>query len=152
MARLGGVRRTYDVRLVSGDAARQRPQLSRANTPSDDSKGKDASRNPVSSAGALLGVHVTPLTSDMAERFQLREQVQGLVVTDVDEAGPSADILFDEAAGGPDIITAVNGRAVRTDAELRDALRGVGAGHIASLDTYNARNDTRAVVRIRLGN
>ena len=150
VARQGGVRRTYDVRLVSGDATAARPRIARANGQGNDANDKDASGNPVSSAGALLGVSVTPLTSDMAERFQLREQVQGLVVTDVNEAGPAADQLVDEAAGGPDIITAVNGRAVRTEAELRDALHSVGAGHIASLDIYNARNDTRRVERIRL--
>ncbi|HET7040891.1 MAG TPA: trypsin-like peptidase domain-containing protein [Gemmatimonadales bacterium] len=149
VARQGGVRRTYDVRLVSGDAA---PRIARANAGSgDDGKGKDASGNPVSNAGQLLGVSVTPLTSAMVDRFQLREQVQGLVVTDVDEAGPAADQLIDEAQGGPDIITAVNGRAVRNENDLRDALRSVGSGHVASLDIYNARSDTRRVERVRLG-
>ena len=152
VARQGGVRRTYDVRLISGDAAASRPRIARANgAGTDDANGKDASGNPVSNAGQLLGVTVTPLTSAMAERFQLREQVQGLVVTDVDQAGPAADQLLDESEGGPDIITAVNGRAVRTESDLRDALRTIGGGHVASLDIYNARNDSRRVERVRLG-
>ena len=153
VARQGGVRRTYDVRLVSGDAARTPRQISRAGGQGNsDDANKDAAGNPVNRAGALLGISVTPLTSDMAERFQLREPVQGLVITDVDQGGPSADQLADEADGGPDIITAVNGRTVKTENELRDALRSIGAGHIASLDLYNARSDTRRVERVRLGN
>jgi serine protease Do len=150
VARQGGVRRTYDVRLASADA-RTRAQISRADDQGDTPGDRDAAGNPAERAGALLGISVTPLTESMSERFQLRERVQGLVVTDVDEAGPAAQHLVDEAAGGPDIITAVNGRAMRTDADLRTALRAVGAGKVASLDIYNARTDARRIERVRLG-
>ncbi|MEP6744101.1 MAG: trypsin-like peptidase domain-containing protein, partial [Gemmatimonadota bacterium] len=137
VARQGGVRRTYDVRLISGDAA---ARITRANAAPDAGTGKDASGNPATSGSTLLGVTVTPLTSTLSERLELQNAVQGLMITDVDPAGPGAEHLFDEASGnGPDIIVAVNGRAVRTEAELRDALRTAGAGKIVSLDIYNAR-------------
>jgi serine protease Do len=152
VARQGGIRRTYDVRLVSAEA-RQRPQLSRAEpADAEDGAGKDASGNPVNAGGSLLGVRVTPLTSALSERLELQNPVQGLVITDVDPAGPAAEHLFDEASGsGPDIIVAVNGRVVKTEGELRDALRSAGAGKVASIDIYNARNDSRRMERVRLG-
>ena len=63
VARQGGVRRTYDVRLISGEA-RTRAQIARADDPDDDANGKDASGNPTTRANTLLGVSVTPLTND----------------------------------------------------------------------------------------
>ena len=150
VARQGGVRRTYDVRLISGEA-RTRAQIARADN-EDDRNGKDASGNPTTPANTLLGVSVTPLTSALSERLELQNHVEGVVITDVDPSGPAADKLFDEASGsGPDIIVAVNGHAVKTEGELRDALRAVGAGKIASLDIYNARSDSRRMERLRLG-
>lgn len=155
VARQGGVRRTYDVRLISGDAT-PRNRITRADdntgNRTEDATGKDASGNPVTASTSLLGVTVTPLTSTLSERLELRERVQGLVITDVDPAGPAAEKLFDEAGGnGPDIIVGVNGRAVKTEGELREALRSAGAGKVVSLDIYNARSDSRRMERVRLG-
>ena len=100
----------------------------------------------------LLGVTVTPLTPALSERLELQNPVTGVVITDVDQTGPAAERLFDQSSpAGPDIITAVNGRQVRTEAELRDALRSAGAGRVVSLDIYNARTDNRRIERVRLG-
>jgi len=151
VARQGGVHRTFDVRLISGEA-RTRGQIARADDSSSDGNGKDASGNPTAPANTLLGVSVTPLTAALSERLELQNHVEGVVITEVDPSGPAADKLFDEAGGsGPDIIVAVNGHAVRSESELRDALRSVGAGKIASLDIYNARSDSRRMERVRLG-
>ena len=148
VARQGGVRRTYDVRLISGEA-RDRQRIARAGDASADG-GKDAAGNPAQRN--LLGVTVTPLTPALSERLELQNEVSGVVITDVDQAGPAAERLFDQSSqSGPDIITAVNGRAVRTESELRDALRNAGAGKVVSLDLYNARTDTRRIERVRLG-
>ena len=149
VARQGGVRRTYEVRLISGDV-RQRQQISRANDGPNSGEGKDAQGNPVSTAGAMLGITVTPLTSAMSERYELQNPVQGLLITEVEEDGPAAEALLDVATTQPDIITAINGRAVRTERELRDALREAGAGKIVSVDVYNTRSDTRRIERVRL--
>ena len=149
VARQGGVRRTYEVRLISGEA-RARPQIARADDDGADGAGKDAAGNPVQRN--QLGVTVTPLTPSLAERLELQNEVTGLVITDIDQTGPAAERLFDQSSpSGPDISTAVNGRAVRTEAELRDALRSAGAGRVVSLDLYNARTDTRRIERVRLG-
>jgi serine protease Do len=150
VARQGGVRRTYDVRLISGDATARR-EISRAN-PTPEGEGKDAQGNPASSAHSLLGVRVTPLTDEMSEQYELRNPVQGLLVTEVDPTGPSAEALVDATNGQPDIITAVNGKGVRTERDLRDALREAGAGKIVSLDLYNTYTDRRRIERVRLGN
>jgi len=148
VARQGGVRRTYDVRLISGDV-RERSRIARADDPAG-SDGKDAAGNPAQRN--LLGVTVTPLTPGLSERLELQNEVAGVVITDVDQAGPAAEHLYDQTSqAGPDIITAVNGRAVRTESELRDALRNAGAGKVVSLDLYNARTDTRRIERVRLG-
>jgi serine protease Do len=149
VARQGGVRRTYNVRTVSAED-RSRAQIARADDPQQPEEEKDAAGNTVARGGAPLGITVTPLTEALTDRFQLRERVQGVVVLTVDPNGPTADVLLTEGRGGPDIIVAVNGRAVRTDAELKDALRQVGPGRIASLDLYNAQSDTRRVERVRL--
>ena len=148
VARQGGVRRTYDVRLISGDV-RERSRIARADDDPADN-GKDAAGNPA--PRNLLGVTVAPLTPGLSERLELQSEVSGLVITDVDPAGPAAERLLDQSArGGPDIITAVNGRAVRTENDLRDALRSAGAGKVVSLDIYNSRANSRRIERVRLG-
>ena len=55
------------------------------------------------------------------------------------------------SAGGPDIILSVEGKAVRTEADLRKALMAEKPGSIVTLRIYNARAQNRRVVRIRLG-
>ena len=128
---------------------RERSRIARADD-NTDGDGKDAAGNPA--PRNLLGVTVTPLTPALSERLELRNEVTGVVITDVDQAGPAAERLFAQPnEGGPDIITAVNGRAVRTEAELRDALRNAGAGKVVSLDIYNSRSDARRIERVRLG-
>jgi serine protease Do len=150
VARQGGVKRTYDVRLISGDA-RTRQEISRADDTPHAGAGKDAQGNPVSTAGALLGITVTPLTQAMSERYELQNPIQGLLVTEVEEDGPAAEgVLLGLDSNTPDVITAVNGRAVKTEGELRDALRQAGAGKIVSLDVYNTRSDARRIERVRL--
>jgi len=149
VARQGGVRRTYDVRLISGDAT-ERQRISRANTPAE-GEGKDAQGNPASSPLTLLGIRVTPLTDALSEQYELRNPVQGVVVTEVDPSGPAGEALLDVTTGQPDIITAVNGRNIKTERELRDALREAGSGKIVSLDVYNSHTDLRRIERVRLG-
>jgi serine protease Do len=143
VARRGGVRKTLTVRLTAA-ATTDSTKLAAGNG----AKGGDESK--VSSAGQLLGVKVRTLTSDLADEYQLKEQVQGVVVTDVDPNGPSAGYLVDEQGGGPDIITAVEGKPVKNEADLRKALTTAGPGAIVTLDVYNAQTDARRLTRVRL--
>jgi S1-C subfamily serine protease len=74
-----------------------------------------------------------------------------LIVTDVTPGGPAWEVLFDDPQrGGPDIILSVEGKPVRNEAELRNALRTEKAGSIVTLRIYNVRAQGRRVERIRL--
>ena len=143
VARRGGVRKTITVRLTAA-ATSDSTKLAAGNGKSNDAEPA------ASNAGQLLGVKVRTLTSDLADEYQLKEQVQGVVVTDVDPNGPSAGYLADEEAGGPDIITAVEGKPVKNDVDLRNALKAAGPGTIVTLDIYNAQTDARRLARVKL--
>jgi serine protease Do len=145
VARRGGARKTISVTLAASDNTVADKGGKSGDTPND--AGTDT-RN----AGALLGVTVQTLTPDLADRLQLQNEVQGAVVTDVDPNGPSAQYLRDQAAGGPDIITSVEGKEIHNAADLRSALKAAGPGAIVTLGLYDARSDTRRIQRIKLGN
>ena len=69
-----------------------------------------------------LGVTVQPLTPDLAAQLGLRRSTQGVVVMDIDPAGPAS-----EAGIQPDdVILEVNHQPVRSAAELRAALSRSG--------------------------
>ncbi|MGB7211125.1 MAG: Do family serine endopeptidase [Gemmatimonadales bacterium] len=143
VARRGGVRKVITVRLTASDSA---DTTKLAQTRGGSGGAAPAVRN----AGALLGISVRPLTPELADQYQLTDPIQGLVVTDVDPNGPSAQYLLDESAGGPDIITAVEGKPVKTETDLRNALKSAGSGSIVTLDLYNARTGARRLTRIKL--
>jgi len=66
-----------------------------------------------------LGIQVEPLTPAVAERLKLSGSTQGLVVRDVDPAGPAADAGIREN----DVIEEVNRQPVRSVADLRSAIQ-----------------------------
>jgi serine protease Do len=143
VARKGGVRKTYDVKLQSfpGNTA----------VASSRNGGRDEESNAAGAAVGKLGVTVAPVTRDDAAQFDLAPNQRGLLVTDVTAGGPSWNDLLDPDRGGPDIILEVEGRPVKTTAELRDAINGMKAGEIVSLRVYNTQTKARRVERIRLG-
>jgi serine protease Do/serine protease DegQ len=99
-----------------------------------------------------LGISVEPVTASISQQLQLPQGMRGLVVTDVTPGGPAWETLIDDPQrNGPDIILSVEGKPVRTEAELRNALKAEKAGSIVSLGIYNPRTQTRRVDRIRLG-
>jgi Do/DeqQ family serine protease len=73
-------------------------------------------------AGGRLGINAEPLTPETAAQLGLRRGTQGLVVTQVDPAGPAAQA----GVRTGDVIQEVNRQPVRTLAEVRDALRKSG--------------------------
>ncbi|HET8624117.1 MAG TPA: PDZ domain-containing protein, partial [Gemmatimonadales bacterium] len=97
-----------------------------------------------------LGVIVQPVTGAIAQELQLPSDARGLLVTDVTPGGPAWNLLFDEEAGGPDVIVAVEGKAVKTEAELRNALRAEPPGSVVTLRVYNPRQQSRRVERVRM--
>ncbi|HQR16774.1 MAG TPA: trypsin-like peptidase domain-containing protein [Gemmatimonadales bacterium] len=129
VARRGGVRKTYAVKLVALDA----PELAQADAgPPDDS---DAGPN--GTPMTALGIAVEPLKPADALELGLPRGTGGLVVVDVTPDGPSWDVLLPADAGGPpDIILSVEGTPVSTEADLRSALKQPGPGGIVSLEVY----------------
>jgi serine protease Do len=144
VARKGGVRKTFNVKL---QALNDQPQLAAADEGDSDEAG--------GSGGSMmnrLGVSVEPITPDIAQQLQLPNNMRGLVVTDVTPGGPAWETLFDDPQrNGPDIILSVEGKPVRTEAELRNALKAEKPGSIVTLGIYNPRAQGRRVERIKLG-
>jgi S1-C subfamily serine protease len=103
--------------------------------PADQESGAGSSGGP-ESRREQLGITVEPLTSDTAKQLGLRAGTQGVVVTDVDPAGPAA-----EAGIQPDdVILEVNRQPVRSGAELRAALRRSDSRPALVLVSRNGRS------------
>jgi serine protease Do len=142
VARKGGVRKTFEVKL---QALNDQPQLAGADEGDPDRA--DATEGSVMSR---LGISVEPVTADVAQQLQLPANMRGLVVTDVTPGGPAWETLVDDPRNGPDIILSVEGKPVKTEAELRNALKAEKPGSIVTLGIYNARAQARRVDRVKL--
>ena len=83
----------------------------------------DAFRNRVTAPGRNLGVTVSPLSDQLASHFGVK---QGVLVSTVTSNSPAA------AAGvrAGDVITAVNGQAVSSSADMTRALRENSSGSV----------------------
>jgi serine protease Do len=145
VARKGGVRKTFDVKL---QPLNDTPQVA-----TDEENGDtDSADAPTGSAMGRLGISVEPVTPAAAQQLNIPTDSRGLIVTDVTPGGPAWEVLFDDPQrGGPDIILSVEGKPVHTEAELRKTLQGEKAGSIVTLRIYNPRAQARRVERIRLG-
>jgi serine protease Do len=145
VARKGGVRKSFNVKLQPLNDA---PQVAAA----DEEGGPDNANSPTGAVMSRLGISVEPVTADVAQQLQVPPDARGLIVTDVTPGGPAWDVLFDDPQrGGPDIILSVEGKPVRTEADLRKTLQGEKAGSIVTLRIFNPRAQARRVERIRLG-
>jgi serine protease Do len=143
VARKGGARKTYDVKLQ---------ELPSRAAVAGRTGGEDAGDDATGAASLeKLGVTVSPVNRDDVARFQLGPEQRGLVVTDVKAGGPSWGELVDADRGGPDIILEVEGKPVKTVAELRQSIASMKPGEIVSVRVYNAQAKARRVERIRLG-
>jgi serine protease Do len=143
VARKGGVRKTFDVKLQALNA---QPELAGVNE-----DGADKADGGSSSVMNRLGISVEPVTAELAQQLQLPANMRGLIVTDVTPGGPAWETLVDDPRNGPDIIVSVEGKPVKTEADLRNALKAEKAGTIVTLGVYNARAQSRRVDRVRLG-
>jgi serine protease Do len=145
VARKGGVRKTFNVRLTTAQSATELAQADEPAAEEPESAGADVQS---------LGVTIEPVDQDWVGRLDLQPNFRGLVVLDVAPDGPAENRLQGADTRSPDIITAVEGQPVRTEAELRAALRTAGSSGIVSLNVYNPGLNNgqggRRVVRIRL--
>jgi serine protease Do len=145
VARKGGVRKTFSVPVQELPAPRDV-----ASRLSDDSNNGAASDDAAASID-LLGVTVQPVEQDAARQFSLRPDQRGLLVTGVVPGGPAYGEVADPDTGGPDIILEVEGKPVKSVADLKQALQGRKAGEIVSLRIYNTQAKLRRIERIKLG-
>jgi serine protease Do len=148
VARKGGERKTFDVTLQSLEAAAQVASGPGRRAPTEPAEAP-APAGP-SVIGDRLGVTVETVTPTIARELQLGEE-RGLIVTEVTPGGPSYERLLDPRQGGPDVILSVEGKPVRTDADLRAVLQAQKPGDVVTLRVYNPRFDNRRVERVRLG-
>jgi serine protease Do len=149
VARKGGERKTLSVRLISAQAIAQQTTAQENGNPDDADK---SGESPAGANFKSLGVTVTPLTAAIAGELSLPASVHGLVVQNVDPEGPAAeDLAGTNNSDTPDVIISVEGVPVRSEADLRGALRRSGPGGIVTLIVYNNRGGQR-VARVRLGN
>jgi serine protease Do len=143
VARKGGARKTFDVKLQALNDAPQVAAGGGPSAPGGDSVGGTAMNR--------LGISVEPVGPDAAAELQLPANTAGLIVTDVTPGGPAWEVLFDDPQrGGPDIILSIEGKPVRTEGDLRKALLAEKPGSIVTLRIFNPRAQSRRVERIRL--
>jgi serine protease Do len=145
--RPGGARRSFTVRLAA--APRDRTDVSTREAPGDAGPSEEGL------SVERLGITVEPLTAQQVGRsVRLREvlaQGGGLLVTSVSPDGPSYQRLLGTEDGGPDVITRVNDRPVKSRADLMGALQGARAGSIVTLYVLTRAQDwQQRVVRVRL--
>lgn len=143
VARKGGVRKSFEVRLQEV----AQPRDIAAGKSEDGSLGNNAGEASIE----LLGLTVQPVDSDAAARFDLPSDQPGVLVTDVTPGGPSYGEVAEPENGGPDIILELEGKPVKTPADLRRELKSYKAGDIVSLRIYNTQAKSRRIERIRLG-
>jgi S1-C subfamily serine protease len=98
----------------------------------------------------LLGLTVQPVDRDAVEQFELKPEQRGLMVTGVTPGGPAQGEIAEPANGGPDIILSVEGKSVKTVADLKQALKGDKSGDIVTLRLYNTQAKAHRIERIRL--
>ncbi len=148
VARSGGARRTYDVRLVAAEVANP---VAASAAPDEEPAADSAGRTgPAPTAIAGLGLTVAPITPAATSELRLPVSLVGVIVREVTIGGPAEGQLL---AG--DVIQSVGGTTIRTEADLRKALEAVGRGNIALVTVYSPNPQTglgvRRAVRVRVG-
>src|SRR3954463_8505659 len=146
VARKGGIRKTYDVPLQEVKSARELAGRSDNGNDNGDTVG-DAAATSID----LLGVTVQSLDRDDVQQLDLPADQRGVLVTGVRPGGPAYGEVAGPDNGGPDVILDLEGKPVKTPADLRQALKNYKAGDIVSLTIYNTQAKNRRIERIRLG-
>ena len=147
VARKGGERRTFSVRLISAGAIASQ---ARDSATVEESPEQPETTEPAGSTVRPLGVTVAPLTSALASTLEVPANIHGLVVQNVDLEGPAAeDLNGANNSQTPDVIMSVEGSPVRSVSELTAALRRAGPGRIVTLIVWNSQIGQR-VERVKL--
>jgi len=96
-----------------------------------------------------LGIRVEALPAELISRGRLSDEQRGVLVSDVEEGGPSWQKVLSPDEGGPELILGVNGQRVRTPEEFLRALRGVGRGEVVQLRILNLQSGQTRLTFIR---
>ena len=142
VARKGGARRVFNVRLIAqGDPNRVLAAKDPAESPEKTPEAKSTE------VKERLGVTVSPITPDLLRQVEIPNTTKGVVVESVDPYGPADNLLF-VPPNGVDIITEVEGKPIRSEIELRAALRAARPGEVVSLIVMSPTQDGKPVTRI----
>jgi serine protease Do len=144
---------TVDV-MRFGDRKSFRVKLAEAPAEAVASAERPLSNTVVGKAEAVsadkLGITVEPLTEAFARAASIPSTVKGVHVASVDVGSGARGKLFDS-----DVITEIvyprPRRAVRTTADLQQALSGLKAGDVITLGVFNAQQQANRVETIRVG-
>ncbi len=149
VARKGGVRKTYKVKLQSLSDAQQ---LASADSPddSDNTSGDSAKEDAV--VTARLGMQGESLDPNDVRSLGLPASTSGVVVTEVVPGGPTYEILRPARGNAADILVAVEGQPVKSMADVRDVLNAQKPGAIVTLKilTVQGRQTLSRVERVQL--
>jgi serine protease Do len=99
---------------------------------------------PVNPEQVRLGLTVKDIDAATAGKLTLSDSVAGVLVTEVDPAGPAR--LAGMRTGH--IVLEVNRRRVMSAAEFRAAIAGLRAGETAALFVYDRRSDQRSLYSV----
>jgi Do/DeqQ family serine protease len=121
---------------ITRDNREQQLRVTLGELPADKTKAAAGESSRDSTETGKLGISVGPLTPALASRLDLPGGAQGLVVTNVDSAGPAAQVGIREG----DLIEEVNRQPVRSAADLQAAIQRTGAR--PALLLVNRRGDS----------
>ena len=146
VAREGGDRKTFDVALE----ALVEESAAAPSRDADEVNSETASAGPAGVTQQLLGARVQTVTPQLAGQLGLESDFRGVLITDVRQGGPAWEgRLTAPGRQVADVITAVNGSAVRTETDLASALRKAGEGKIVTL-TIHRVNGGEFIQRVQL--
>jgi serine protease Do len=154
VARKGGLRKTYKVKLQSLSDAQQ---LAAAGTPDDNSDNAGGSSKEDALNAVIeqrLGIQAEPLDPQDVRAMGLPGTTAGLVVTAVVPGGPAFEALRPARNGSADILVSVEGQPVRSLADLRTVLSAQKPGAIVTLRilTVQGGQSQKRVERVQLAN
>ncbi|HVN75855.1 MAG TPA: Do family serine endopeptidase [Thermoanaerobaculaceae bacterium] len=93
-----------------------------------------------------LGIDVDDISARARRQFELPNDIQGVVITDVTDLSPA-----DEAGlRAGDVIMRVNSHDVSSQQEFSDAIAGVHSGTMVRLYVYRAQTDQKSFVFVRM--
>ncbi|HTS88705.1 MAG TPA: Do family serine endopeptidase [Gemmatimonadales bacterium] len=141
VARKGGVRKVFSVQLMEQSS----DVRDTSNQDADQPKPTEEAVN-----FPELGVSVQALTPQRAQDNEMDRDTRGVLVTAVDPNGPAYGQLYPTDEGGPDVIQAVEGASIKTESDLRIALKAAGKGAIVTLKIYNGRAQQTRIERVHL--